>query len=90
MVVHVAGEFDVATLPVLEQALARTYQAEENVYLDLSGVTFFDAASLGAVVGAHRLLAEDGRALVIVNPTRALTRLLRIADLDTLLLPAAS
>ena len=78
-----------ATLPVLEQAIARASTAELDVQLDLSGVTFFDAASLGVLVGARRTLAEDGRTFTIVNAGRTVTRLLKITELDSLLRPAS-
>jgi anti-anti-sigma factor len=80
-----AGEFDVATLPILEYALARASTAALDVQLDLSGVTFFDAASLGALVDTRRMLIEDGRTFTIVNPTRTVTKLLKITELEGLL-----
>lgn len=85
VLVRAAGDFDVATLPILAQALARASTAALDVQLDLSGVTFFDAASLGVLVGARRSLAEDGRTFTIVNPTHGLTRLLKITELESLL-----
>jgi anti-anti-sigma factor len=90
VLVRAAGEFDVATLPILEQALARATTSAMDVQLDLSGVTFFDAASLGVLVVTRRTLAEDGRMFTIVNPAHTVTRLLRITELEGLLRPAAS
>jgi anti-anti-sigma factor len=88
VLVRAAGDFDVATLPILEQAIARARTAALDVQLDLSGVTFFDAASLGVLVRARRSLAQDGRAFTIVNPARTVTRLLKITELEGLLRPA--
>lgn len=73
-----------ATLPILEHALARASTAALDVQIDLSGVTFFDAASLGALVGSRDQLAEDGRSLTIVNPPRTVTRLLKITELESI------
>jgi anti-anti-sigma factor len=82
------GEFDVATAPVLEQAIARARSAALDVQLDLSGVTFLDAASLGVLVEARCTLAKDGRTFSIVSPARNVSRLLKITELEGLLRPA--
>jgi anti-anti-sigma factor len=85
MLVRVVGDFDLATVPILEQALARTYAGGDDVLLDASGVTFFDAASLGVLIGARHTLAERGRTLTVINPPSAVARLLSIAGLEALL-----
>jgi anti-sigma B factor antagonist len=88
VVVHVAGEFDIGTLPILKQALARARQANADVLLDLSEVTFADASSLGVLMDARSALAERGHTIHIVNPAHVVTRLLSITGLTQVLMPA--
>ncbi|MGI9006796.1 MAG: STAS domain-containing protein [Streptosporangiaceae bacterium] len=55
--------------------------------LDLSAVTFCDAAGLGLLMAAHhRFLAERGTLTLIEAPAR-IARLLQITALDRVLLP---
>lgn len=48
----VRGELDIATVPVLERALALDGEAE-RVVLDLAGVTFIDSTGLRLLLEAH-------------------------------------
>jgi anti-anti-sigma factor len=84
-VVHVSGEFDLATLPLLEEALSRAHAHGRDVLVDLSEVTFVDATSLGAIAHAHRQLRVEARMLRLVNVPPRISRLLAIAKLRTLL-----
>jgi anti-sigma B factor antagonist len=88
--VHVAGEFDIGTQPILRQALSRAHAANADVLLDLSDVTFVDASSLGVLMDARRTLAERGHAFRIVNPARAVLRVLALTDLTSVLMPASA
>ena len=81
-VVRVKGEFDLAGVPQLLSALARL---DGGIELDCSGLTFIDAAGLGALVKAHRACAARGGRLIVVDPSRAVIRLLRLVELDTVL-----
>lgn len=90
VVVHVAGEFDIGTLPILKQALSRARHADADVLLDLSDVTFADASSLGVLMDARSALAERGHTMSIVNPARVVSRLLSITGLTPLLMPASA
>jgi anti-sigma B factor antagonist len=79
-VVRLHGELDLAGVPRLLSALA---DLDGDVALDCSGLDFIDAAGLGAFVRAHRQCAARGAELVVVDPSPALLRLLRIVELDT-------
>jgi anti-anti-sigma factor len=82
VVVRAEGEFDLAGVPRLLSVLARL---DGDVELDCSGLTFIDAAGLGTLVKAHEACAARGARLVVVDPSRAVTRLLRLVGLDTVL-----
>ena len=56
--VHASGEFDVATAPVLREALQQACGSALDVELDLSGVTFMDACGLREIAGARNTLSQ--------------------------------
>ena len=86
-VVHLAGELDIATAPVLAEFLrAQTADRPAQLVLDLSGVTFLAAAGVGAIAA----LLRDGGALgelhlVGVRGNRPVERALRITGVLPLL-----
>jgi anti-anti-sigma factor len=81
-VVRVNGELDLATVPRLLSTLERL---DGDVDVDCSGLHFIDAAGLGAFVKAHHACAARGARLVVVDPSPAVVRLLRLVELDTVL-----
>ncbi|RJQ70164.1 anti-sigma factor antagonist [Pseudonocardiaceae bacterium YIM PH 21723] len=88
MVVTVAGEVDLTTVPELhEELLAAETRAEPGspVILDLRGVTFLGSAGLAVLVQHHRRCADAGRQLRIVADQHVVRRPLAVTDLDRLL-----
>jgi len=78
-VLAVVGELDVATAPVLASALA----AESGrLVLDLSGLTFCDAAGIGVMLRSRTRLRTAGGDLVLLAPPPLLRRLLTLLRLD--------
>jgi anti-sigma B factor antagonist len=63
-----SGELDLATAPVLEQALDRVLDGGHVVVLDLSGLTFADCAGLEPVRWALRRSPSDRIRLVGARP----------------------
>lgn len=82
-VVRLTGELDLDGVPRFLSAVARL---DGDVELDCSGVEFIDAAGLGAFLRAHEACAARGSRLVLVQPSPAVDRLLRLVELDTVLL----
>ena len=82
-VVRLSGELDLAGVPELRSALAGL---DGDVELDCSGLGFIDGAGLCAVLEGIEACGARGGELVLVNPSRAVDRLLRIVELDTVLL----
>ena len=81
-VVHVSGELDLATAPVLEEALRGV--SHEQLVIDLSGCTFLDSAGIRTLVGAARDRAGTSR-LCIVTADPGIVRLLEITGVDTII-----
>jgi anti-anti-sigma factor len=79
-VVRLHGELDLAGVPRLLSALACL---NGDVELDCSGVDFIDAVGLGAFVRAHQQCAAGGAQLVVLDPSRAVLRLMQMVELDT-------
>jgi anti-sigma B factor antagonist len=86
IVVAVVGELDMSTVPTLRTAIdAAVRRGRRQLVVDLGAVSFADASALGALVAAHRTLAEVGGGLVVRNPSPALERVLRITRVSEIL-----
>jgi anti-anti-sigma factor len=80
-VVHVAGELDLASAPVLEQALAGLEPAPRGV-LDLTECGFLDSSGMRVLVGWRRTSPETE--IMLVTGDAGILRALQIAGLDTM------
>ncbi len=92
VVVHVRGEVDIESSPVLTQQLANVHQvrhAERPVVLDLTGVTFLSSSGVAAVVSFAGRCAEDGVPLRVV-PTLMIRALFSITGVNQMLRLAAT
>jgi anti-sigma B factor antagonist len=67
-VVTLSGEVDMATIPVLHDALAKALALRPGQLLvvDLDGVTVLDDTGLGVVLGAAGSARQTGADLVVV------------------------
>lgn len=88
VVIHLAGEIDLAAAPDLEAAIdaATENGLGSEVVLDFKDVTFLDSSGLRVLVTAHSALAEAGRSLSLANPSVAVSRILEITGLGKTLL----
>jgi anti-anti-sigma factor len=85
LVVVTAGEVDLATAPLLLRTLLSAVDRHPRVCCDLTGVTFFSAAGLAALVTAHRRAADTGGHLS-VRRAQGITRyLLDVSEVGQLL-----
>jgi anti-sigma B factor antagonist len=82
-VVRLTGELDLAGVPELRAALAAL---DGDIELDCSSLDFIDGAGLCAVLEGIEACGARGAELVLVNPSPAVDRLLRIVELDAVLL----
>ncbi|WP_084724627.1 STAS domain-containing protein [Streptacidiphilus melanogenes] len=86
-VLHLAGELDVAAAPSLLLAVARTLdlprgRARQGLVLDLSALTFCDAAGLTGLLRARRLAEAAGVPVFLAAPPRTLSRILLVCELQ--------
>ena len=84
-VIRVCGDQDLANVSALSDALASaTELGEADVVVDLSGVTFMDASTLGALVRARHVLESRSRSLTVRCPSPCAQRLLDLCGIRDL------
>lgn len=79
--VKVEGELDAYSAPTLESTLEEQGR-DDDLRLDLSGVSFIDSTGIRVVVTVDNQLRDAGRRLVVVAPSAAVRRLLQLTSLD--------
>jgi len=84
LVVHVVGEIDTLTAPVLRAQLEKHLPAARLLVLDLSQVTFLGSAGLAVLVAAKDDADRRQRRLRVVPGSRIVTRALEATGLLTL------
>ncbi|QQQ78602.1 STAS domain-containing protein [Saccharothrix sp. 6-C] len=82
VVVAVAGELDMATVPEVEQYVRdRLGDASRVLVLDLSGVTFLGSTGINLLIALRAACDEAGVALRLVATTKAVLHPLELTDL---------
>lgn len=85
-VLHVVGDLDLATAPLLlaraEELLAESQC--ERLRLDLSAIRFIDSTGIGALIKIRNLLLEQEGTLVITKSSPAVDRVLALVGLTHL------
>lgn len=85
-VVVVTGEVDVATAPQLHGTLSELLaEGHREVIVDSAGIEFMDARGLDVLVMAAAEAARAGGRLSIRQPSRSVSRLLSLVNLDGVL-----
>jgi anti-anti-sigma factor len=80
------GEVDLASVSAFTAALNRAVaETDDCVVVDMAGLTFCDAAGLGALAVAHSALARRGRLLTVVNARGQRRRMLALLGMSSLL-----
>jgi anti-anti-sigma factor len=79
-VVTLVGELDLSTVPLLRQCFAHI---DGDIDVDCSGLDHVDPRGLGILVSASERCERADAKFVLVDPTGAMLRLLRISGLDT-------
>lgn len=84
VVVGVSGELDMATAPVLRNALKEVIvdQGSLSVRVDLANTTFMDSTGLNALVGALKSMRDRDGQLTVSDPPPTIMRLLDLSGLS--------
>jgi anti-sigma B factor antagonist len=82
-IVHVAGEIDVYTAPLLREVLDKQVAAgRTDLVVDLEKVTFMDSTGLGVLVGRLKLVRGQNGTLRIVSAQERILKVFKITGLD--------
>lgn len=88
-VVWLLGEHDITTVDELTETLSRAVALDDtDLVVDLSGVRFISAATVGAIVGSSERLRLLGRSMFLRSPSRFARRILDVCGLAHLLDPS--
>jgi anti-sigma B factor antagonist len=79
--ITVDGELDVASVWQLEAAITEAASRHTDIDLDLSRVSFFDAAAVGALVNGRTTAQAQGNELRVRNVAPIVRRVLEIVEL---------
>ena len=82
-VVHVGGEIDVYTAPVLRERLDEHISAgRHHLVVDLEDVSFMDSTGLGVLVGRLKLVRAHNGTLRLVCSSERILKVFSITGLD--------
>ena len=82
-IVHVAGEIDVYTAPLLREVLDKQVAAgRTDLVVDLEKVTFMDSTGLGVLVRRLKLVRGQNGTLRIVSGQERILKVFKITGLD--------
>ncbi len=82
---RLVGEIDMCSAESIRDAtFAAIHQHHTDVHIDLSSVTFMDSTGLQVLLAARRRAELAGGRLNLVDPTRAVRRVLEVTGVDHL------
>jgi anti-anti-sigma factor len=85
-VVWLSGEYDMATVSVVAEALAAAIAADDaDLVVDLTEVQFIDVATISLLIRAREFLLPRSRDLTLRNPPRCAQRILDVCGLAGLI-----
>jgi anti-sigma B factor antagonist len=82
---RLSGEIDMCTAELVrEAALAAIDRGHTDVHIDMSAVTFMDSTGLNMLLATSRRAEAAGGRLQLVDPTRAVRRVLEVTGVQQL------
>jgi anti-anti-sigma factor len=90
-VIWLRGAHDASTAAALCMTVARTIAVDDaDLIIDLSEVTFMDAATVGVIIRAEAFLQERSRSLTLRSPSTPALRILSAGGLADLVDPGVT
>src|SRR5688572_16880601 len=84
VVVHLAGDLDVATAPRVRAALLEALVGSPNVVVECAALDFLDSTGLGVLIAARTRARTAGGSLLLTGVRPQLERLLAVTGVDRL------
>lgn len=84
VVVHLAGDLDVATAPRVRAALLEAIAGSPNVVVECAALDFLDSTGLGVLIAARTRARSAGGSLLLTGVRPQLERLLAVTGVDRL------
>lgn len=82
------GDQDISTSAQITRAIFLAAAADHlDVVIDIRGVSFIDASTIGAFVGGRAVLRKQSRELILRGAPRAVRRILELCGLGSLMTP---
>lgn len=88
--VKVTGDVDLATADKVGEALLDALTKANEVWVDLSAVTFLDSTGIRALVQAHRKADSQGAKLYVHGAQQWVAKVLEVTGVGPLLTPPRS
>lgn len=77
--ISLAGELDLATVPVVERELERAEATDAlSIVVDLGGLAFIDSTGVRILLSAHARSRADGHRLVLLRGSGSVQRVFEI------------
>lgn len=85
--IKISGEVDISNADEFRNELNEAYEQEAaDLKINLSGLSYIDSTGLGVIIGIFGKVKEDGHTISLVEPRDNVKKLLRITNLDKVLL----
>ncbi len=86
VVLHLHGELDMATTPVLDQALTSALsKGATDLVVDLSCLSFIDSTGISMLLSAVQRSDQAGKAFRVRSPNRPVRKALHLTGVDRIL-----
>lgn len=83
VIISAEGEIDIASAPVLDDAVEEAVSGgARHLAVDLRPTSFMDSTGLRSLISAHRRLGAGGGRLIVVPGDGPVRRLLEVAGVD--------
>lgn len=82
VVVTAEGELDLATAPMLSEAVRNVLDGARHIVIDLDRVTFMDSTGLSVLVSTRRKITSQGGSLALVCHDARCLRVLELTGLS--------
>lgn len=85
VILHVRGEIDLLTCPMLFSTLRTSAEGGYDVIVDLSGLTYVDSSGWKTFFDVHRFFVERAQRLALAGPSAIARKIMKILEVHTVI-----